>query len=501
MARIKVFQGTGPNPNVPFAGDVPRPQFIGQEENAVSRLMGNINKEATEYLELQRKQTDAASVAEADAAKVLFQSELDAQEDIYDSSGNINLELYRDRLDSFYDNMQPNMSSAAYKNWKNTQTVLDARRIGSLMTENMKRTREANKVRFEQSNDLILSNSLTGTFEDMSSSVIMAKQNIDNAVESGIIDMADAIVYEQRSLNKASKTYVDNLVASTEPYGVGIDQTNKMFDNALAFVDADPYGVYSKDEGLRNSVRQDLATKRLQAIKRKNDEYLKNEKAKFTYANQQEDLLFRDLESQGYGIISSGSSDPEELFTYHRTVTDALLRGELSQAKANKLLNMRKDVIDAIDDSNVSIVAGLDDASEALPVASRILNPKKRETAIRISQLPRSTKTGLLNAIKDMPEESSQIMEDYVRYNDVFEDILVEDQSSQFTDEDLFAYVYLKYASPMDSKTIEFRTKYSRKIRDRFGSGVTSQSIQVRLRNILEGKLKRQQQERNERGR
>ena len=67
MAIIKTFQGTGPNPNVPFAGDVPRPQFIGQVEGAVDKLAGDIEKAAVNYMQFQKNQTDTANIAELDA--------------------------------------------------------------------------------------------------------------------------------------------------------------------------------------------------------------------------------------------------------------------------------------------------------------------------------------------------------------------------------------------------------------------------------------------------
>lgn len=468
MARIKTFQGSGPNPNVPFAGDMPRPQFIGQVDDAVGRLANNINKEAQSYMQLQKKQTDAAAIAQADAAKIMFQAELDGSEDLYDEKGNIKLDLYKERVDSFYDNAQTNMSSDAFKSWKNTQTVLDARRMGSLMSENMKRTREANQFNTLQSIEIIGSNSLTGSFQDMQDSSLLIKRNIDDAIESGIIELSQGAKLEAETFKKLSRSYIDNLKESVSGYGAATSDINKAYDSAMTFVNADPFGVFSRDEGLKNAMRQSIQTDRLKAIKDSQQQSLQMESLRNRVLDESQDRNYNQLMGEGYELFRV-QNDPTAMIQYQSKIDQLVKTNQLKEPQARELKTLNLSLIESKDNDILSVVSTLSNDEDATSLISRITDPKKIDLALRVNKLTPDRKA-LINNLKSINNTEFQtILRDFSDKEKMFDEILEKEPDNQYDERDLLSAYYFKYSSDdVNSKSYRnFRSSYARYLRSK----------------------------------
>lgn len=298
MAIIKTFKGSGPNPNVPFAGDVPRPQFIGQVELAVDRLGEQITKGALQYQQYQTAQRDAANIADLDAAKMVYQAELDGREDLRDPDGNINVDKYQKELNKFYDHAKINMSNEAYGQWSAKQTVQDGRRISTIMSENMKNTRQANAFKFAESIELMANNSLTGTFQDMQDAMVNIKSSIDNGLATGILTPAQALEAESKIFQKSAKSYLEtqmNMAKEAKSEG----QVNALMDKAKAFVEADPYGIFGRDSFAKENALNAIATNRLNLSKKLQEDLIKEEYNDVSMANRErrinEDALLNEL--------------------------------------------------------------------------------------------------------------------------------------------------------------------------------------------------------------
>jgi len=388
MARIKTFQGSGPNPNVPFAGDIPRPQFIGQEESAIQRFAGNINKEAQNYATMQKKQNDTASIAQADAAKIMYNAELDGQPDLYDEKGNLDIALYKKRNDKFYDTIKNEMSGEAFDNWRSTQTVLDARRLSSFMSENMKRTREANRTNTLESMELMANNSITGTFDDMQDSVILIKKNLDQAIESRVIELSDAIKVENTLFKTVSKSYLDTKIQGVKANG-DLGSVNLEFENMLTFVAADPYGVYAKDSALKEGTLNYLASKRLDAV----DGITRKEIQAETRANSLESKMQKRTESD-YEVslrglyakaqASGGSIDPVAFNDLILKAGEDRDSGNISERGYHNIVNYSSKRAATNDRTNFSLSLT---SNEPEKYTSKIIDDNLRSKARRYSTL------------------------------------------------------------------------------------------------------------------
>lgn len=500
MARIKTFQGSGPNPNVPFAGDMPRPQFIGQQSNAVSNLANNIGKEAINYMNMQKQQNDASEVARADADKMLYQAELDGSPEMYDEKGNINLDWYGDRMNDFYDGMQTTMSSDAYQKWSNTQKVLDARRTSSFMSENMKRTREFNRQSTIMSLDVLGSNSLTGSFEDMQDATILIKKNIDNAVGSGILDLSEAVKYEDTAFKKLSKSYIENLKESVSAYGTPSASIHNAFDKANEFVNADPYNVYSRDEGLRNGTRQKIALDRLEAIQNQQNEFLKVEGLKDRTRTQIQNNNFDQLKMEGFQLLTV-QEDPTALIAHYNRIKQLEKSDQLTSSQASNLINMNVNMINSIDDQLVNTVALLRNDDEAAKYIGRITDPKKRDQALKINRLTPEKKSLLTNLVNIDKSRGAEIINDYTSKQQAFGVVSKANPNLVYDNDDMYAvYMYKYYNGDMTNKAFrDFSIQYGRKVRAKFPDG--NVVLRDRLRTLLNQIEDQYELEQQQRGR
>jgi len=495
MAIIKTFTGTGPNPNVPFAGDMPRPQFIGQAENSLARLANNVTKMSIDYMDIQKKQKDAASIAQADKEKILFQSTLDGDVSLYDESGNINIEEYQGRVNNFYDQLQPNMSSESYSKWKNTQTVLDARKIGSLSSENMKRTREANRSNYLSSLEVTASNSMVGSFEDMQDARFMIQGSIEEGIESRLLSPKEATMLENDLLQKTARSYISNLQESVSGYGVPVDQVHKMYDNAMAFVNADPYGIYSQNEGLRNLTRSKIATDRLNQVRKKQEEGFRLEAQQDKASKIARDNRFsayKNRASQLYAV----QNDPTEIAKLNSDVLNDLRTGVIDQRQADYVLNYNIDMQESLNDSKVNTVAVLQNEEAALKYISTITNPAKRKKALAVSRIPGDKKTILERMLKYSSENPKDLIEEYIEIVDVYDDIVQENPSKEYTNKDLEYTITRKRGFGNSDEKIQFAINYQNYLKTKYPrSGIDPAQRVLELDTLLNNSLRKKRQQ------
>lgn len=490
MAIIKTFQGTGPNPNVPFAGDVPRPQFIGQVESSVDKLAGDIEKAAVNYMQFQKNQTDTANIAELDAAKMVYQAELDGREDLREANGNINLDSYRREMAKFYDTAKVNMSKESYAQWSAKQTVQDGRRFANIISDNMKNTRQANAVRFSQSVETMASNSLTGSFEDMQNAMVDIKTSLDNGVSSGIITLAEAIEYEDKVFKKTSKSYIDTL---TDTPSFNQAEINSNFDQAIEFVKADPYGIYTRDQGLRDSALLDIASKRLGATQKAQNNLFQMDNIRERNIKHNQERNYRTYQAAivEYNAKPIADRTPREYEQILANIMDEVTAGNLSSSQASDLLNSNQRSMQYKSESfseAAIMYANEGEMDKANEFINRIPHASvQKSTWDAINTVPYDVSPAMMEVQKYNKSLSGQIRNKFVSLYPAFEDITDKYPDENYTIDDFKQLFLEEYGDRYSQKYFTDITSYNMKMKtvlDAKGGNVDPDAVANRLRTL-----------------
>lgn len=484
MARIKTYQGSGPNPNVPFAGDVPRPQFIGQEEQAFSRLAGTIEKGALQYMEIRRKQTDTANQASADVARLEFEDAIQNDDKLYKPDGTLDTEYYREKLNSFYDNLRPNMSKDAYVQWSSRQSVMDARKISSMQSENLKRRREADKFTSTESLQLLLSNSTTGSFEDMQDAVIKGKAIIDNGLDSGIYTPQEALRLETEMPQKAAKSYIDTLVSKAQSKGATEASVNDTIDQGLAFLDADPYGIYSKDQGLKAQMIDYLSEKRLALTQKIQDNEIRRESNELRQHAKLQKINYEGYMSRLNAAYTDGVLDQAQFAEILAQASEDLDADRISITHFDRISNYNIQRAKISDQVNGSMA--LSDPSNPAHL-DRIKDPNYRR---KIRTMSLNIPMGYADEVQYVQQydkrKSTEIQMEYATKSAAFDDLIQDPRHADkiYDKSDLravFAFKYYLRNNPTKFYT-EFLPSYRESLSSRgFGD---DEDIQERIRTL-----------------
>lgn len=481
MARIKVFQGGGPNPNVPYAGDVPRPQYIGQVEQAVGGVFNEVEKGALQYMELQRKQKDVASVAQLDAAKMLYQSELDGREDIRGADGNIDVNKYRDELNKFYDTAKVNMSKDAYSQWSSTNTVQDARKMSTIMAENLKQTRLATKATTDMSIDFMLSNSITGTFEDMQDAAIKGKQAIESAVGAGTYTLSEGIEREDKLLKKTAKSYIDTVTTKVSD---NPSEINDQFDKAVDFIKFDPLGIY-KDTGLRDATLADVANKRLARVYESQNKQIQNITRQDSLEKKQQMQNYNSFNKELSAYWSQENPDPRELEGILSRIRESSDVGGLSASQAHDLANKRQRTLQLQDEMYVEMALAEEDIDRSMGWIDRISNQNTQANAFQsLTNVPLEARSGLKEAVKYNKAKSNEIMRKYTDLLPVFEELSEKYPDSGYEMED-FQYLFAdEYMDKMSDAYFKAYTQYTTRVDTKLRMMGSGQKVEDRLKEL-----------------
>jgi len=394
MAKIKTFQGEGPNPNVPFS-QLPQSRFFGAAEDAVAKVANNFSNQAVQYADFQKKQTDTKDVITYQAEKEKALQSLRANS--LKPDGTYDTELIEKGITEFDNQAKQGMSGRAYENYQQREIARNGHAVASLANENLKITRQNNKAVFLQGLDSLGQSSMVGSFEDMSINAETMKASVVDAVGSGTLDQFEGDEVLKKSFNQLSKTYLEMTTTITSD---NLNEVRDSFQKAEAFIQLDPFGVYKENPLLADQSRAKLAGQRLKAVNGIQNRQIRQ-------ANIQENLLkkqqlqnFNDISSALLeatsapdGVVSQDSQNPyagKGLAEIQLDAQDLYKKQGVSEYQISNLANFTQR--QAMLSDNFIIEQVLQNPANAAPLLSKIQTPVGKSEAARLLEqnLPES---------------------------------------------------------------------------------------------------------------
>jgi hypothetical protein len=259
MAKIKIFEGAGPNPNVGFTNLTPS-RYAGETGDAIAKVANNFTQQAIKYAEIQKKQTDVSQEIQATGEKQKFLAS--ARANALQPDGTYDTDGLEKALTDFDGRLKEGMSKDAYQSYSLKESQKNAHIVATAQNENLKITRKNNLNTFSEGVVSLVGQATLGSFEDMMIAKNEAIEYSTKGIGSGIITQPEADKLLKQTFSKAAKSVLDDLTTLSDK---GLSQVESAFTKAELFVQADPYGAFSSDPFLKAEAISDLRAKRLTA--------------------------------------------------------------------------------------------------------------------------------------------------------------------------------------------------------------------------------------------
>ena len=259
MAKIKIFEGAGPNPNVSFTNLAPS-RYAGATGDAVAKVANNFTQQAIKYAEYQKKQTDVAQEVQATGEKQKFVAS--ARANALQPDGTYDVATLEKALTDFDGQLKQSISKDAYQSYSLKESQKNAHMIATAQNDNLKITRKNNLNSFQDGVKNIITSAASGSFEDMLISKNEALEYASKGVVSGMVLQPEADKLIKESLSETAKVVLDDLSTLGSK---SLSEVESSFQKAELFIEADPLGAFAADPLLKTEAISDLRRKRLSA--------------------------------------------------------------------------------------------------------------------------------------------------------------------------------------------------------------------------------------------
>jgi hypothetical protein len=458
MARIKIFEGASPDRNVGFTRNLDAPT---QTDRAVQNLANKVSQEAFKYLEYQKKQSDVSSIARASAEKEIALQELRGQS--LKEDGTYDVDFIQKSLAEMDKSYSKSLSSDAYVEFSQRETVRDGHEIARLQNENLKTTRENNRNSFLNSIEVRAKNSTNGSFEDMSISANSIRESILDGASSGIINEDEAFDLNNKTFDKIAKSFID---INTTITNYNMSEINDKFNKANLFIQSDPLGVFKNNTLLKAELESQVAEKRLSAtdsVLRRQDQSQRQQERQTSNLQKRNYVEYR---SKMLSAFNAG--DQEKLAGYQKEVQELAANEGLTSYQASQIINTPVQQLKLNDERAFTNYLTTGDSI----YINEINDPSIKAKAVKISEnVPTDFQDALKFNKKYNTSGSTESLALEMRdFNKVFKNVISKNKQSNYTKEDLKAiYTVLPVLKnailSTDSKIVEKSLMYQRSLR------------------------------------